>query len=106
MHADPQLLDQLLVNIVKNAIDAMQSTDDKVLLLSAKLEYGRVIIRISDSGPGVPDDELDQVFIPFFTTKREGSGIGLSLSRQIMTSHGGEIAIKRRNDRTVVNLVF
>ena len=106
VHADPQLLDQLLVNIVKNAIDAMHDTDDKLLRLSAQLDYGRVIIRISDSGPGVPDEELDQVFIPFFTTKREGSGIGLSLSRQIMTSHGGEIAIKRRNDRTVVNLVF
>jgi two-component system nitrogen regulation sensor histidine kinase NtrY len=106
VHADPQLLDQLLVNIVKNAIDAMHSTNDKILQLSAQLDYGRVIIRISDSGPGVPDDELDQVFIPFFTTKREGSGIGLSLSRQIMTSHGGEIAIKRRDDRTVVNLVF
>jgi two-component system nitrogen regulation sensor histidine kinase NtrY len=106
VHADPQFLDQLLVNIVKNAIDAMQNTDDKVLQLSAQLEYGRIIIRISDSGPGVPDDELDQVFIPFFTTKREGSGIGLSLSRQIMTAHGGEIAIKRRDDRTVVNLVF
>ena len=56
--------------------------------------------------PGIPTNEQDQVFIPFFTTKREGSGIGLSLSRQIMTAHSGEIAIRRQDDRTVVSLVF
>ena len=64
------------------------------------------MIRISDNGPGIPDSVADQIFIPFFTTKREGSGIGLSLSRQIMTAHRGEIAINRKDDRTIVSLVF
>lgn len=106
LHADRQLLDQLLLNIVKNAIEAMKDTRDPQLQLSAQLEFGRTVIRVSDNGPGIADDIVDQVFIPFFTTKREGSGIGLSVSRQIMTAHGGQMAIARRDARTVVSLVF
>lgn len=106
VRADPNLLDQLLLNIVKNAAEALQETINPAIRLSARLEYGRVVIRISDNGPGIPDSVADQVFIPFFTTKRDGSGIGLSLSRQIMTAHGGEIALNRKAGETVVSLVF
>ena len=106
VRADPSLLDQLLLNILKNASDAMSDVAAPALLLSANMEYGRVVIRISDNGPGIPDSVVDQIFIPFFTTKRDGSGIGLSLSRQIMTAHRGEIAINRKDDRTIVSLVF
>lgn len=106
VRADPNLLDQLLLNILKNASDATSDVAAPALLLSANMEYGRVVIRISDNGPGIPDSVADQIFIPFFTTKREGSGIGLSLSRQIMTAHRGEIAINRKDDRTIVSLVF
>lgn len=106
VHADPNLLDQLLLNIVKNAADALVEANAPAIRLSAYLEYGRVVIRVSDNGPGIADDVADQVFIPFFTTKREGSGIGLSLSRQIMTAHGGEIAINRKGGETIVSLVF
>ena len=74
--------------------------------LSADLEYGRIVIRVSDNGPGIPEGVADQIFIPFFTTKREGNGIGLSLCRQIMTAHGGEIAINRKDEKTIVSLVF
>jgi signal transduction histidine kinase len=86
--------------------EALRETSNPAIRLSAHLEYGRVVIRISDNGPGIPDSVADQVFIPFFTTKRDGSGIGLSLSRQIMTAHGGEIAINRKAGETVVSLVF
>ena len=106
VRADPSLLDQLLLNILKNASDAMSDVAAPALLLSANMEYGRVVIRISDNGPGIPDSVVDQIFIPFFTTKRDGSGIGLSLSRQIMTAHRGEIAINTKDDRTIVSLVF
>ena len=106
VRADVQLLDQLLLNIVKNAIEAMQEVASPRLRISAKLEYGRIVIRIADNGPGVPEGIQDQLFIPFFTTKREGSGIGLSLCRQIMTAHGGEIALGRKNAETAVSLVF
>ncbi|EED31752.1 nitrogen regulation protein NtrB [gamma proteobacterium NOR5-3] len=64
------------------------------------------MIDIEDNGPGIPQDLLDEVFIPFFTTKRDGSGIGLSLSRQIMTAHGGDIIIERRPTGTRARLVF
>jgi len=106
LQADRQLLDQLLLNIVKNAGEAMRDTPDPQLQLSARLEFGRTVIRIADNGPGIADEILDQVFIPFFTTRRDGSGIGLSVSRQIMTAHGGQMAIARKDARTVVSLVF
>jgi two-component system nitrogen regulation sensor histidine kinase NtrY len=61
---------------------------------------------VDDNGPGIPDNAIDQVFVPFYTTKRDGSGIGLSLSRQIMTAHGGEIAVHCGDAGTTVSLVF
>jgi two-component system, NtrC family, nitrogen regulation sensor histidine kinase NtrY len=106
LRADPSLLDQLLLNVVKNAIEALEETGAPVIRISARLEYGRTVLRIADNGPGIPEDAADQLFVPFFTTKREGSGIGLSLGRQIMTAHGGDIAIARKDGQTVVSLVF
>lgn len=106
LRADPSLLDQVLVNVVKNAVEAAGEVAAPALRITASLEYGRTILRIADNGAGIPDDAVDQLFIPFFTTKRDGSGIGLSLSRQIMTAHGGDIAIGRRNGWTIVSLVF
>ena len=104
--ADRQLLDQVLINIVKNAIDAVNGSDDAAIVLSARMDLSRVIISIEDNGPGIPEDEIDQIFIPFFTTKREGSGVGLSLSRQIMTAHTGDIAVQSGPGNTVFRLVF
>jgi nitrogen fixation/metabolism regulation signal transduction histidine kinase len=106
VHADRQLLDQVLVNLVRNAADATADIDSPELRLSGKLEFGRVIIRVHDNGPGIPDETMDQIFVPFFTTKRDGSGIGLSLSRQIMTAHHGEIVVESDSSGTTVNLLF
>jgi two-component system nitrogen regulation sensor histidine kinase NtrY len=106
LHADPSLLDRLLVNVVKNAVEAAGAVRTPAIRLSARLEYGRTVLRVADNGPGIPEDATDQLFVPFFTTKRDGSGIGLSICRQIMTAHGGDIAIARRDDWTVVSLVF
>ena len=104
--ADRQLIDQVLINLVKNAGDALGETNDAHIALSGKLDLGRVIICIADNGPGIPVEDVDQVFIPFFTTKRDGSGIGLSLSRQIMTAHNGEIALETSEAGTTFRLVF
>jgi len=104
--ADRQLIDQVLINLVKNAGDALGETNDAHIALSGKLDLGRVIICIADNGPGIPAEDVDQVFIPFFTTKRDGSGIGLSLSRQIMTAHNGEIALETGEAGTTFRLVF
>jgi nitrogen fixation/metabolism regulation signal transduction histidine kinase len=104
--ADRQLLDQVLVNLVKNATDAIKDSDSPKLWLSGKLDFGRVLIRVRDNGSGIGEDAMDQVFIPFFTTKREGSGIGLSLSRQIMIAHHGEIVVESDDGGTTVSLLF
>ncbi len=70
------------------------------------MDFGRVILRVRDNGPGISEDTMDQIFIPFFTTKRDGSGIGLSLSRQIMTAHRGEIVVESDSNGMVVSLLF
>ena len=104
--ADRQLIDQVLINLVKNAGDALAETNEAHIALSGKLDLGRVIISVTDNGPGIPNEDIDQVFIPFFTTKRDGSGIGLSLSRQIMTAHNGDIALETSEAGTTFRLVF
>jgi two-component system nitrogen regulation sensor histidine kinase NtrY len=104
--ADPALLDQVLVNLVRNALDAMKDVTRPRLELGGRLSFGRAVISVKDNGPGIDADAIEQIFVPFFTTKREGSGIGLSLSRQIMTAHGGEIAVESDTDGTIARLVF
>ena len=106
IQADRQLLDQVLLNVVKNAADALQESTSPQLRLSARLELGRVLIKVEDNGPGIADEARDQVFIPFFTTKREGSGIGLSLCRQIMIAHHGEIVLESDGSGTTIALLF
>jgi signal transduction histidine kinase len=69
---------------------------DKRILLSAYDNEGHVIISIKDNGNGIDADALERIFVPFFTTKKTGSGIGLSLSRQIMRQHGGQITVKSK----------
>jgi nitrogen fixation/metabolism regulation signal transduction histidine kinase len=106
VYADRQLLDQVLVNLVKNAADAMQGAKSRKLRLSGKMDFGRVLLRIRDNGPGIPEETMDQIFVPFFTTKKDGSGIGLGLSRQIMTAHQGEIVVESDRSGTAVSLLF
>ena len=106
VQADSQLLDQVLLNLVRNAIDAMRETNSPQLGLSGQLDYGRVVIKVTDNGPGIADELIEQIFVPFFTTKRDGSGIGLSLCRQIMTAHGGDIVVNSDAGGTTVSLVF
>jgi two-component system nitrogen regulation sensor histidine kinase NtrY len=106
VQADSQLLDQILLNLVRNAIDAMHEADSPQLALSGQLDYGRVVIKVTDNGPGIADELMEQIFVPFFTTKRDGSGIGLSLCRQIMTTHGGDIVVNSEPGGTTVSLVF
>lgn len=104
--ADSALLDQVLVNLVRNALDAMRETANPRLALRGQLNFGRVVISIEDNGPGIDVETLEQIFVPFFTTKRHGNGIGLSLCRQIINAHGGEIAVDSDSDGTIVRLVF
>lgn len=93
--ADPQLVEQVLINLVVNAVAALQQTASPHIELSARLnDYGRIAISVADNGPGLSDDIKDKIFTPFFTTKKDGSGIWLSLSRQIMRLHKGNISVQ------------
>lgn len=90
--ADEELVEQVLINLVKNAMHSVADIADAKIVLKAFLDRrGRVAIQVIDNGPGILKDVIDKIFVPFFTTKKEGSGIGLSLSRQIMRMHGGSL---------------
>jgi two-component system, NtrC family, nitrogen regulation sensor histidine kinase NtrY len=92
--ADAELLDQALINLVRNAIDAVRDEPAARITLSAHQEPGaHVVISVDDTGPGIAPEQRDKVFVPFFTTKRQGSGVGLTLVRQIATVHGATVNI-------------
>lgn len=95
--ADPDLVEQVLINLMRNAVQALAGRPDARVDLTAHLDdRGHVIIRVRDNGPGILEDVQEHVFIPFFTTKRDGSGIGLALSRQIMRVHRGNIRVQSK----------
>ena len=106
--ADEQLLEQVLINMVKNAIQALGNRPDPEISIRAFInKRGRLTIQVTDNGQGILKDVIDKIFIPFFTTKTKGSGIGLSLSRQIMRLHGGTITASSEPDvGTTFTLTF
>lgn len=89
---DPELMEQVFINLIKNAADALgDAPDPKISLHIFKSIEGELEIQIADNGPGISPELLDEIFVPFFTTKKDGSGIGLSLSRQIIQMHKGNL---------------
>jgi len=106
--ADPELIEQVLINLLLNAIQATQGRTDIQIELTARMDgRGNLLIRVADNGPGIIEEALDKIYIPFFTTRRDGSGIGLSISRQIMRLHRGTIGVRSEPDvETVFTLKF
>lgn len=93
--ADSNLIEQVLINLCRNSVDAVVETSNPIIELSATTDdQGNPIITISDNGQGMAAEVLEKIFIPFFTTKKDGSGIGLSLSKQIMSLHKGTISVR------------
>lgn len=93
--ADRGLVEQVLINLVKNAIQAFEDQEEKVIAVTASVtEKNRPVISVRDNGSGIDPEALEKIFIPFFTTKKSGSGIGLSLSRQVMRQHQGTLTVK------------
>jgi two-component system, NtrC family, nitrogen regulation sensor histidine kinase NtrY len=92
--ADDKLLAQVFINIMKNSIEAFCDSEkgDKIALTGERTSDGRILLSVQDNGPGMDQETVEKIFIPFFTTKESGSGIGLSLSRQIMRIHNGNIS--------------
>ncbi len=92
--ADEKLVTQVLINLTKNAIQALKGIEDgKVSLISGTTDKGKKYISVVDNGPGIPPENMNQIFVPFYTTKNDGTGIGLSLSKQIMHLHGGSLTV-------------
>ena len=95
LEVDINLLEQVLINLVVNAIEAVKERSEPRIVLSAFVSNNRkTVIKVSDNGPGMPPELLDKIFVPFFSTKKSGSGIGLSLCKQIMMLHKGNIQVQ------------
>lgn len=92
VYADEELLSQVIINLIKNALQALEGRTEGIIRLDARNESGQTFIEVTDNGQGIPPEVLKDIFVPFFTTKKTGSGIGLSLSRQIIHLHGGELS--------------
>ncbi|MBC8053508.1 MAG: HAMP domain-containing histidine kinase [Sphingobacteriaceae bacterium] len=94
IEVDSSLLEQVLINLLVNAIDAVKDQNGPKIILTAELDHHKkCIIKVNDNGPGIPAEVLDKIFIPFFSTKKTGSGIGLNLCKQIMMLHKGNIHV-------------
>ena len=106
--ADPDLVDQVIINLLLNAIDAVKEKEDaRIGLRAYARDDGKMVIEVSDNGHGITPDILDKIFMPFFTSKKNGSGIGLSLSRQIMSLHKGNISVRSvPGEGSVFTLLF
>lgn len=108
LEADASLLEQVLINLVLNAIDAVKDNPNPRITISGEItSMQKVVLKIGDNGSGIPPDVLDKIFIPFFSTKKTGSGIGLSLCKQVMMLHKGQVQVQSAvGEGTVFSLVF
>lgn len=95
LYADPNLICQVLINLIKNAVQAIGGHKGRIHVRAYSSADEHVFVYVSNDGPAIPEAEAEQIFVPFFTTRSEGSGIGLSLSRQIMKLSGGTISLLR-----------
>jgi nitrogen fixation/metabolism regulation signal transduction histidine kinase len=106
--ADPELIEQVLINLTLNAIDAVEGKEEGRIEIAASIdERSHAVMQVIDNGRGITEEALEKIFIPFYSTKKDGSGIGLSLSRQIMRLHHGELTAKSEpGARTVFTMRF
>ncbi|PKG85136.1 histidine kinase [Colwellia sp. 75C3] len=106
IHVDPDMIEQILLNLLLNAEHALAKVDRPIeqqnlaskIMLNAFLNVrGHVVIEVADNGKGIEDENMTQIFVPFFTTKKEGSGVGLALTRQVMLAHNGKVAVRNNS---------
>jgi signal transduction histidine kinase len=108
IRGDFDQVEQVVINILLNAIEALKGIDGaRIEIATHQMEGGRIMLQLRDNGIGIKDSDIDQVFVPFYTTKKQGSGIGLSLARQIMKLHQGDIQLYPAKDAgAIVELYF
>ncbi|HUX94940.1 MAG TPA: ATP-binding protein [Bacteroidales bacterium] len=108
LFADQNLISQVLINLLKNALEANERNPGGIIIIDASVvDNKHTEICVIDNGPGVPAENMDEIFVPFFTTREKGSGIGLSISKQIMRVHGGNLKVRSvPNKETVFCMSF
>ncbi|MCK0177673.1 HAMP domain-containing histidine kinase [Flavobacteriaceae bacterium S0862] len=107
LNIDIYLIEQVLINLIINARDACENRLDSKIVVSAEKFREGIQIKVADNGKGIPEEILDTIFVPFYSTKKSGSGIGLSLSKQIMMLHNGRLQVHSEEDKgTVMSLMF
>ncbi len=105
--ADETMMEQVFINLMRNSIHALEKTENpEIKLIAGYGNYGNVMLQVMDNGQGILPDVLEKIFIPFFTTKQSGSGIGLSLSRQLIRAQGGNITATSKPGKTVFTVRF
>jgi signal transduction histidine kinase len=108
IECDLELIEQVMINLIQNALEAMQDTKDpKLTIVAGKNESKHVRISIADSGNGIRDEDLERIFLPYYSTKANNSGIGLSLSQQIMLLHHARLeAVSGLTGGATFNMIF
>ncbi len=107
INADSKLIEQVLINLINNSIHALESIENPTIMMSCVVEADKTIIIVTDNGKGIEEEIMNQVFIPFYTTKKNGSGIGLSLSKNILKKHGGNLLVSSEvGKHTTFSLIF
>ena len=96
---DEKMIEQVLINLVKNAMEAVKDQPTRAITLSARVERKEVVLSVEDTGSGIPQDQMESIFVPFFSTRESGTGIGLSFSQHIMRMHGGQIRVSSTPNR-------
>lgn len=104
INVDSQQIEQVIINLLTNSINALENSNLKQISISAEAKNNRIFIKVSDSGKGIEKEIEEKIFLPFFTTRTEGAGIGLTLSKNIIEAHGGYISHKRENNTTVFEI--
>lgn len=104
INVDPQQTEQVIINLLTNSINALKNTGKKQILIATEAKENRIYIKITDNGNGIEKEIENKIFLPFFTTRNEGAGIGLTLSKNIIEAHGGYISFKTENEKTVFEI--
>ncbi|MFC2121601.1 PAS domain-containing sensor histidine kinase, partial [Bacteroidota bacterium] len=100
LYTDPELVKQVLINLINNSVESIIGLEDAIIKITIGLNLDqKVFISVEDNGPGIHENIIEKIFIPFYTTKDKGSGIGLSLSRQIMRLLGGSISVQSEESK-------
>ncbi|OEK00846.1 hypothetical protein BFP97_04675 [Roseivirga sp. 4D4] len=106
LEVDRALMAQVLINLLKNAMDAVGGLEDPMVSLKIYAESDHVVIQVEDNGPGVSEQSISEIFVPFYTTKKDGSGIGLALSRKIIKAHKGNLEYARDDGRSQFTILL